>query len=70
MLDRVTTAFIAVGLAFLVWMYTRSRDEEVLDNYQVPVDVQVAPAQAELYELELSGPEQVPVSFSGPPRTR
>jgi hypothetical protein len=67
MLDRVTTALIAVGLAFLVWMYTRSRDEEVLDNYQVPVEVQVAPAQEELYELEISGPGQVPVSFSGPP---
>jgi hypothetical protein len=67
MLDRIVTPVIAVGLAFLVWMYTRSRDEEVLDRYEVPVELQVAPAQADQYELEVSGPGQVRVSFAGPP---
>jgi hypothetical protein len=72
MSDRIVTPIIALGLAVLVWLYTRSRDQEVLDNY-VEVDLQVDPAQADSYELEIKGPSergsrpQVRVSFAGPP---
>lgn len=65
--DRLVTSIIALGLASLVWLYTRSRDQEMLDNYPVPVSVRVAPEQAGLYDLEINGPGQVAVSFSGPP---
>jgi hypothetical protein len=58
---------VAVSLALLVWLYARSREQDVLDNVTVPVQVSVAPHQADNYNLELTGPAQVVVSFSGPP---
>src|SRR5438552_18437649 len=67
MLDRITSALVALSLAFLVWLYVRSRDQETLDNVAVPVQIAVASAQADHYELEINGPSQVPVSFTGPP---
>jgi hypothetical protein len=67
MTDRVLSAFVAFGLAVLVWLYARSRDRETLDNAPVPVEVAVAPGQADRYELEINGPSHVPVSFQGPP---
>jgi hypothetical protein len=71
MIDRVLSLLVAVSLAMLVWLYARSRDQEVLDNVPIPVQVVLAPAQADHYHLEVTGPAQVPVSFSGPtPRIR
>jgi hypothetical protein len=67
MFDRLLSVAMAVSLAMLVWLYARSRDQEMLDNITVPVQVVVAAQQAEQYELELSGPSQVVLSFSGPP---
>ncbi len=67
MLDRGFTVAAAVGMAALVWLYARSRDQEILDNVPVPVQISLAPGQAEHYSLELAGPAQVPVSFAGPP---
>src|SRR5688572_3716390 len=67
MLDRVLSFLVALSLAFLVWLYARSRDQEILDNMPIPVDVALSPSQADLYVLEVNGPAQVPVSFSGPP---
>jgi hypothetical protein len=67
MIDRILSLVVAVSLALLVWLYARSRDQEMLDNVPLPVQVVVSPAQAEHYNLELTGPSQVPVSFSGPP---
>jgi hypothetical protein len=67
MLDRLVSALVALSLAFLVWMYVRSRDQEILDNVMVPVQVLLSPGQAEQYELEVTGPSQVPASFMGPP---
>jgi hypothetical protein len=66
MSQRLITPFIALGLAFLVWLYTHSRNQEVLDRYQVPVELHLDPAQADLYELEVNGPGQVAVTFMGP----
>jgi hypothetical protein len=58
---------VALGLAVLVWLYARSRDQELLDNVPVPVEIRLAPGQAEQFDLEVTGPAQVPVSFRGPP---
>jgi hypothetical protein len=66
MSDRIITPVIAVGLALLVWLYMRSRNQEVLDNYPVPVELQVASTQAEHYDLVVNGPGHIPVSFTGP----
>jgi len=71
MLDRMLSLLVALSLALLVWLYTRSRDQEILDNVPLPVRVGLPPSQAEQYELELTGATQVMISFSGsPPRIR
>jgi hypothetical protein len=67
MVDRLLSLLVAVCLALLVWLYSRSRDQEMLDNVPVPIQVVVNPAQAENYHLEMTGPAQVPVSFTGSP---
>jgi hypothetical protein len=67
MFDRITSALVALSLASLVWLYVRSRDQEMLDNVPVPVQVSLAPGQKDYYELEVTGPSQVSVSFTGPP---
>ncbi len=67
MFDRMISVVVALSLALLVWLYARSRDQEVLDNVPVPVQVTLAPEQAEHYSLELTGPNHVMVSFTGSP---
>ena len=67
MLDRFLSILMALSLAFLVWLYARSRDQEMLDNIPIPVLITIVPAQADLYNLEVSGPSQVLASFTGPP---
>ncbi len=68
MIDRLMSLVVAVSLALLVWLYARSREQEMLDNVTVPVQVNVAPRQADDYTLELTGPAQVVVSFTGSPQ--
>jgi hypothetical protein len=67
MFDRILSLVVALSLALLVWLYARSRDQEVLDNVPVPVQVTLTPEQAEHYSLELTGSNHVMVSFTGPP---
>src|SRR5438477_10707933 len=67
MLDRALTAFVALSLAILVWLYARSRDQENLDNVPIPVQVSLPPTQSDQYTLELAGSPHVQVSFMGPP---
>jgi hypothetical protein len=67
MLDRLITSLVALSLACLVWLYVRNRDQELLDNVPIPVQISVAPGQSEHYEVESTGPSQIPVSFAGPP---
>ena len=67
MIDRMLSLAVALSLALLVWLYARSRDQEVLDNVPVPVQVTLAAEQAEHYSLELTGPNHVMVSITGPP---
>jgi hypothetical protein len=58
---------VALCLAFLVWLYTRSRDQEILDQVPIPVVIQLAPAHASHYDLEVNGNTRISVSFTGPP---
>jgi hypothetical protein len=67
MVDRLISLLVALCLAFLVWLYARSRDQESLDNVPIPVQITLAPGQADHYDLELTGPSQVQASFTGPP---
>lgn len=67
MIDRILSLVVALSLALLVWLYARSRDQEVLDNVPVPVQVSLTAEQAEHYSLELTGSNHVMVSFTGPP---
>jgi hypothetical protein len=67
MLDRILSALVALSLAFLVWLYARSRDQEILDNVPLPVQVSLAPSQADRFALEVTGSAVVPVSFRGSP---
>lgn len=67
MIDRLISAVMAISLAFLVWLYARGREQETLDSVPVAVQLSLAPGQAEDYDLEITGPSQVLVSFTGPP---
>ena len=67
MFDRMLSLVVALSLALLVWLYARSRDQEVLDNVPVPVQVTLEREQAQHYQLEVTGPSHVMVSFTGPP---
>ena len=66
MIDRTLSSLVALSLALLVWLYARSRDQEILDNVTLPVQVSLAEADADHYSLEVSGPARAVVSFSGP----
>jgi hypothetical protein len=65
-MDRLLSFLVALCLAWLAWLYARNRDPEILDNVPVPVQVTLAPGQAEAFDLEVTGPCQIPVSFRGP----
>lgn len=67
MLDRLLSVLVAVSLAFLVWLYVRSREQEILDDVPIPVQITLSPAQAEHYDLDVNGPSHVVMDFSGPP---
>lgn len=67
MIDRALSLLVAVSLALLVWLYARSRDQEILDNVPIPVHIALPPGHADQYSLEINGPSEVPVAFSGPP---
>jgi hypothetical protein len=67
MFDRLISVLVSVALAFLVWLYARSRDQETLDNVPVPVRVALPERDAGQYLLEVNGPGYVPASFTGPP---
>src|SRR5262245_24725913 len=66
MMDRLVSLVVALSLALLVWLYARSRDQEVLDNVPIPVQISLPPGQAEQFSLEVNGPSSVPMSFTGP----
>jgi len=67
MIDRLISLAVALSLALLVWLYARSRDQDVLDNVPIPVQISLPPGQAEHYYLEVNGPSYVPMSFTGSP---
>jgi hypothetical protein len=58
---------VALSLAFLVWLYFRTRSRESLDHVPVPVQLTLASEFADQYDLEVSGSAHVLASFVGPP---
>src|SRR5262249_55500114 len=62
----VLEALVALSLAFLVWLYTHSRDQNSIDHVQIPVQIQLSQSQRDQYLLETAGPQKISVSFSGP----
>lgn len=64
MFDRIATPIIALGLAFLVWLYIRSVNQEVVER-NIPVVFRLSPQQRDLYEFD--DKLELPVSFTGPP---
>lgn len=62
----VLEMLIALSLAFLVWLYTYSRAQITIDHVQLPVQIQLATSQRDLFALEMTGEPRVTVSFSGP----
>jgi hypothetical protein len=65
-MDRIFSLVVALVLALLIWLYASGREQDMLDNVSVPVQINLAAGQAEHYHLEVTGPSQVPVSFTGP----
>jgi hypothetical protein len=62
----VLRAVVALSLAFLVWLYARSRHQETVDDVQVPVHVGLIDSDPENHLVEIIGPSRVLVSFKGP----
>jgi hypothetical protein len=67
MMDRLLSVLVAICLALLVWLYARSRDQEILDHVPLPVQVNLASSQMDSHTLEINGATQVLVSFTGSP---
>jgi hypothetical protein len=65
MYDRLMSSVVAVSLAFLVWLYARSRSQEMLDSIPISVRIVLDAEQASDYEMEITGSSQIPVSFVG-----
>lgn len=57
---------ISLCLACLVWLYTHNRTRNSIDHVHIPVQVQLAAHQRDLYSLDLSEQRSVLASFSGP----
>jgi hypothetical protein len=58
---------VALSLAFLVWLYARSRHQETLEDALIPVHVTLAEPNQGNFELEVTGANRILVSFVGPP---
>jgi len=67
MLDRIITILVAGTLAVLIWLYARSREQEILENVAVPVEVTLSPGLKDQYTLDVDEPSQVIVTFTGMP---
>lgn len=63
----ILDAGVALSLAFLVWLYTRSRAQITLDNVDVPIQITLAAGAAGNWQMEVHGPARVSAFFSGPP---
>ena len=48
MTDRLISLAVAIILGFLVWLYARSRDQEMLDNVPIPVQITLVQPRASM----------------------
>ncbi|MFO0964464.1 MAG: YbbR-like domain-containing protein [Gemmataceae bacterium] len=62
----VLEMLVAFSLAFLIWLYMHSRAQTTLDQEKIPVQIQLAPGQRELFNMEVVGDPHIIASFSGP----
>ena len=60
-------ALVALSLAFLVWLYGRSRHQMSIDDVFVPVHITLAAQDQNLHDLDVTGTSRVLASFTGPP---
>lgn len=67
MVDRLYSLLVALALGVMVWVYARSRERETLDNQSIPVEISLAPGQADQYQLESPSQNQIRVTFAGSP---
>jgi hypothetical protein len=58
---------VALSLAFLCWLYARSRHQETLDDVLVPVHIELADDDQGRHDLDVAGTGRIMVSFTGPP---
>jgi hypothetical protein len=58
---------VALSLAFLVWLYGRSRHQVGIDDVFIPIHIAMAAEDQNSHELEITGVSKVLASFSGPP---
>lgn len=61
------TPVIALGLAFLIWVYLRSRDQEV-QVYSIPVEISIDGLQMDRYDFESRPDVKLRVKFYGLPK--
>jgi YbbR-like protein len=65
--NMVLKGVVALSLAFLCWLYARSRHQESLDDVLVPVHVALADDDLGRHDVEVASTSRVMVSFTGPP---
>jgi hypothetical protein len=63
----VLELLVALSLACLAWIYTRSREELSLDQVEVPVKLMLAPGLEGKYDLQVNRSNRILMSFTGPP---
>ena len=64
MIDRTLSAFVAVSLSLLIWLYARSRDQEVLVTMHLLPDAR----NSKVFVSGMAGSEAVLQTFKLPPR--
>jgi hypothetical protein len=65
--NLVLKGAVALSLAFLCWLYARSRHQESVDDVLIPVHAALAEDDQGRHEVEMGGNGRVLVSFTGPP---
>ena len=65
--DRFSSLSVAFALALMAWLYGSNRDQEIIDNVNIPVVVTLNSLQQDSFVLDVVSNMKVRVSFSGSP---
>ncbi len=68
MLDRVTSALLAIGLASMIWLQTRNRDIETLSNVNIPCEISLPQASRDEFQVNFHGKPFISATFQAQPR--